>query len=88
MLDYFGTELNRTLYAPTKQNGQTHSNNSSANCLSVFDHLVGLALKGLSISILTSQKYYDKAVTKQAGKQTKFQFLLNFSKLKYTKNCD
>ena len=31
------------------QNGQTHSNNWSAiaNCLSVFDHFVGLALKGL-----------------------------------------
>ena len=28
---------------PTPQNGQTHS-----NTLSVFDHLVGLALKGLT----------------------------------------
>ena len=33
-----------TLEAPTPQNGQTHSN----NCLSVFDHFVGLALKGLT----------------------------------------
>ena len=32
--------------APTPQNGQTHSNNS--NCLSVFEHLMGLALKGLT----------------------------------------
>ena len=34
-----------TLYAPTPQNGQTHSNNSS-----VFDHFVGLLLKGLRVS--------------------------------------
>ena len=43
-----------TRYTPTLQNGQTHSNNSSAiwakNCLSVFDHFVGLALKGLRAS--------------------------------------
>ena len=34
---------------PAPQNGQTHSNNSSAfaNCLSMFDHFVGLALKRL-----------------------------------------
>ena len=32
-----------TLKAPTPQNGQTHSN----SCLSVFDHFVGLAFKGL-----------------------------------------
>ena len=40
-----------TLWAPVLQNGRTHSNNSSkkspTNCLSVFDHFVGLALKGL-----------------------------------------
>ena len=38
-----------TLQESTPQNGQTHSNNSSAitNCLIVFDHFVGLALKGL-----------------------------------------
>ena len=36
-----------TLYAPISQNGQTHSNHSSAN-LSVFDHFAGLALKGLT----------------------------------------
>ena len=36
---------------PTPQNGQIHSNNSSAisptDCFSVFDHFMGLALKGL-----------------------------------------
>ena len=42
-----------TLQAPTPEDGQTHSNNSSANeqprnCLSMFDHFVGLAVKGLS----------------------------------------
>ena len=38
-----------TLQAPIPQNGQTYSNKSSpTNCLSVFDHIVGLALKGLT----------------------------------------
>ena len=40
-----------TLYKPTPQNGQTNSNNSSAmqtNCLNVFDHFMGVALKGLT----------------------------------------
>ena len=32
------------------QNGQTHSN----NCLSVFDHFVGLVLKGLKVLIYFS----------------------------------
>ena len=36
--------------ALTQQNGQTHSNNLFY--LSVLDHLVGLALKGLNTSIL------------------------------------
>ena len=40
-----------TLEAPIPQNGQTHSNNSSAklptNCLSVLGHFINLALKGL-----------------------------------------
>ena len=40
-----------TLQAPTPQNGQTHSNNSSATAdelfLSVLNHFMGLALKGL-----------------------------------------
>ena len=36
------------LYAQISQNGQTQSNNSSANCLSVFDRFVGLVLKGLN----------------------------------------
>ena len=31
----------------TPQNGQTHSNIFSEFCLSLFDHFVGLALKGL-----------------------------------------
>ena len=47
-----------TLYAPTPQNGQTHSNSSSAiadECLSVFDHFVELALKGLVAEISIKQ---------------------------------
>ena len=48
-----------TLQAPIPQNGQTPSNNSSAtadellptNCLSVFDHFVKLAFKGLTNSV-------------------------------------
>ena len=32
---------------PISQNGQTHSNNSSATCN--FDYFVGLALKGLTL---------------------------------------
>ena len=43
---------------PTPQNGQTHSRNSLAkqkptNCLSVFDHFVWLALKGLAHAFTT-----------------------------------
>ena len=34
-----------TFLVPISQNGQTHPNNS--NCLSVFNHFWGLALKGL-----------------------------------------
>ena len=33
-----------TLQSPIPQNGQTHAK----NCLSAFDHFVGLALKGLT----------------------------------------
>ena len=36
-----------TLQTPTQQNVQTHSNSSSPNCLSVFDHFVGLSIKEL-----------------------------------------
>ena len=39
-----------TLQAPTPQNGQTHSNNSSANCRRI-DHFLGLALKALKKSM-------------------------------------
>ena len=39
-----------TLYAPTPQNDQTHSNNLllPTNCLIVFGHFWGLGFKGLS----------------------------------------
>ena len=41
------------LYTPISQNSQTHSNKFSklpTNCLNVFGHFVGLALKGLKKS--------------------------------------
>ena len=46
--------LTLTLYAPISQSGQTDSNNSSENCrriVCVFDHFVGLALKGLTLTL-------------------------------------
>ena len=50
------------LYAPTSQNGQTHTNNSSAVAakLSVLEHFVGLAFKGLKICHRTSPKSKGK----------------------------
>ena len=39
-----------TSQAPISQNGQTHSFNSlvvAKDCLSVFEHFVGLGLKGI-----------------------------------------
>ena len=36
---------------------QTHSNNSSTNCLSVFDHFVKLALKELKEIVEVRDKY-------------------------------
>ena len=57
-----------TLQAPIPQNGQTPSNNSSAtadellptNCLSVFDHFVKLAFKGLTNSVRLFLKVIPK----------------------------
>ena len=42
-----------TLYMPTPQNGQRHTicQQKLMNCLSVFDHFVELALKGLNVLI-------------------------------------
>ena len=39
-----------TIKVPTTQNGQTHSvcRKQLTNCLSLFDHFVGLVLKGLN----------------------------------------
>ena len=37
-----------TFKAPIPQNGQTHSKTFKTNCLSVLDHFVKLALKGLN----------------------------------------
>ena len=53
-------QITLTLYEPTSQNGQTHSNNSLAkkltNSSSVFDHFVGLAVKRKTIAIYN---YYN-----------------------------
>ena len=46
-----------TLYAPTPQNGETHSSNLPANCLSVFEHFVGLACKGLNLKEFTINQF-------------------------------
>ena len=49
------TWINTDFFNPLSanlQNGQTHSN----NCLSVFDHFVGLVLKGLMLSFLVFNK--------------------------------
>ena len=55
---------NLTLYAPIPQNSQTHWNNLSkpTNCLSLFDHFVGSAHKGLrGIAVLRSKLVLAKS---------------------------
>ena len=46
----------------TPQYGQTHSNNSllPKNYLSVFDHFVGLAIKGLTESLFSLFRKFGK----------------------------
>ena len=50
----------KPLSANHTQNGQTHSkrfvDDLTTNCLSVFDRFVGLALKGLIIYIIFSER--------------------------------
>ena len=50
-----------TLKTPTPQNGQTHSNNSSAVGDELFecDHFVGLALKGLKLTLFFTMFPFD-----------------------------
>ena len=61
-------DLNRhrkTLYAPTQQNGQTYTKNSSTAAdefLSVFDQFVGSALKWLIIDSVYLGSYFDTFV--------------------------
>ena len=53
------TKRDLNLFAPTPQNGQTHTNNSSAvadELLGVFDHFVGLTLKGITDTTMTKPK--------------------------------
>ena len=49
---------------PISQNGQTDSNKLSANCLSLFDHFVKLALKGLTFNPFDLQLYHKMNSTK------------------------
>ena len=58
-----------TLWAPISQNGQTHSNNLSANCLSVFDHFVGLALKELRFFHASSTQLGKKSSARRLTKK-------------------
>ena len=54
-----------TLCVPTLQNSQTHSNNSSAKSrriVCVFDHFLGLVLKGL---IFFHEKIYKLSLTQK-----------------------
>ena len=53
------TNFVSTLEAPIPQHDQTHSNNLPTNCLSVFDHFVGLALERLkyNVDLLTSMSF-------------------------------
>ena len=55
-----------SISAPTPQNVQTHSirRQQPTTCLSVFDHFVGLALKGLRWRfLLSSMNYFRKKVS-------------------------
>ena len=55
----------------TAKNGQTHSNNSPAvadELLSVFDHFVGLALKGL----ITNHKFEAESFTSSKTANTPY----------------
>ena len=45
--EFLPVAVSLTFKAPTSQSGQIHSNNSPTNCLSLFDHFVGLVLKEL-----------------------------------------
>ena len=54
-----------TLYEPNPQNAQTHSNNLLANCLSVFDLFMGLALK--EFSFISSQDHCQMFLPSQTS---------------------
>ena len=66
---FYEGEIVLTLQAPTSQNRQTHSNSLlltnclsvPTNCLSVFDHFVGLVPKGLMHTLnLKYKKEFDQ----------------------------
>ena len=49
-----------TLYAPTPQNGQTHSNSLPAKTDELFDHFEGLALEGLRLTYFSLVLHFIK----------------------------
>ena len=59
---YFHLSICLTFEAPTPQNGQTHSIRwqQPTNCLSVFDHFVGMVLKGLTLGSANDSEYFQK----------------------------
>ena len=61
VISEFWQDLNPLSAIP--QNGQTHSNNSTTNCFSMFDHFVGLALKGLKNSKTLLKRYFVEKYT-------------------------
>ena len=69
-----------TLWAPTPQNGQPHSNDSSAfadeYCLNVFDHFVELSLKGLT---------WKREISELIFSSTMLLELNSFERYKYTR---
>ena len=72
---------------PTQKNSQSHSNNSSAPVakhLSEFDHLVGLALKGLNNAFVST---LDKRCTQHYLCLQHASLCVFFSKCSGAMNC-
>ena len=61
------------------QNGQTHS----TNCVSVFDHFVGLALKGLKLPLIIKEKNFDRSFPDSKRKSDKDGTTFEFSYISY-----
>ena len=69
-----------TLQAPTLQNGQTQTIRRvlPTNCVSVFEHFVGLAYEGLIISISIFRLYHSlRRILDHGLKQSAFSPILH-----------